>query len=1782
MDLSSYVLMQSDYFDTRFGPIDIFYKPDDATDIIFCKNKVSFSAQEHQHSIRMAKDRLQRNFPFIMPMIHLEVDDEKWLIRVFFEYPNEDLFARKEALTEVSEMIHFFHDSLNAIGYLQKNSMIHGNLRPEFIYFNPKTNRYILLDRLVDVSSPNQTQIGNIEQGLTLYMAPVIFNEVVQGNQMFRHNPYKCETFSLAMVFLSVAFCEEEVQLLYDVENKRFDVNRFNWLLQNVRQQYFSEGDRSLLGEFIFDILLNLDSKQSMAPLKALRLLKATFLVTPETANQNNVQNTQQLSSNLNSSQQSERNSNQQTNECPPGFERHNSMEIGLYGSMKDAAGLRFMSFCNFPGNSQALEAFHAEMQKLESEGQRRESQTKLGNEFQYVSEKIPDGVDLQSLQTNTQSVQQNVHQSDHSSQQNPGSDRNNISSDSDTGNVFNKPLVSEKNMNYGESQRQTVQSVSKNFFGLEENPNSFVEFRDSMSQKSDSQRISERGSNFFKIDASSKEEYEQQYQNYLMKYAKAPDDNNYSLFNLGSSRKFITDDGMWMQVDNPDLLMPLPDAPATEMYNHSVGTPIIGSKRFSFQTSHLTVPLTELRQDSFRKKSPSNEKNIEPDFKIEEKEDQEDYETEEQSFRESFRSQKQESGIPNAERNSSKVENLPADSLTDLSQYQSGRHVTLKADLPQKELNSQTQLANGLTDSGIKATQNAPGFSQKTSPRSSVLSNANDEDYRKLTKYLESGHDDSIDFLQSQRNVNKNFSFQYPPGSDILQHLGDEKSQREGIGFKKSQFQNYIEIDYGSNQSGGPSPRNGDSISQISGTPKSNLIDQTSDSGNKFKRQTSPRVYEEITPSNPEVVEEGLPTREERKTLKTKLNYTSEKKVSDVTDFGHSENKHIEHDSVKDEAAPITTSVTPHRNVESGMQPRNSEQSLRQVSANKISNDPVSFPLTTGPISNQTGLKPAALPDTNHSTLNDSQASLSRRESERSRTDHKAYHHDSHYYSHEREHEKHDQGVSATPMLYKPLPVSKRSIQIQTSEREIVKLSMVSDKLIQTDDDWQSLTENNSSLQVSTSRQSGYKTTDKPDTKPFNNRLSERNTPHYDEAPRYSAKNIHQDIHPKVQESIGIGTHDDHFIVRHPAKVEAVPTPIPEPPKPSFANEFLAIFANAEPIEIINDPVEPKKRIIVNKGDFEKKENSKKMVEVIVEDEEAENVDDSMMPSQRNISSKSIAKPNESESMRNIQPQQVNFSRKQSESLQTTDRPSEKRVEILRERGSRTDDLATINSSKRISQANETEVPISFPNNSQPLTSRQSHSNSVSSHSHKPEERQSNSSKEPIKIQPNKDAEISTVKTIAPQQEKLESKSEPPKKQEPSSIQETKVEVVNDSDQIIQNGTLLFPTNKADESQSKDNTKDAKIKPVAAPVVRIEHERVNTTPDLKPRRDFSPVFVNHDFRDSSPRPAPKVSADQIIVPEKPRVIVRSTTPNAPPPSNEHKLLKAKLLSNESNEDPTTKEQLFKNLPIRSLQWVNTIQSVSHGSTTQSQRSNQLPISKIDSSQVIQTKTSSDFALPIKPTNQTFSRPFNVQSTPGSNKVLSLNPQPNFKPAPIQKIPMNQPPPQMHQQTVRGTIIRTSVSPVRIVQHHTNLSEKQIPQHSSVHKMQVQVNSMQTVYNSPLSSNNSSRQNSLRSPVPQRVQAMPIQQNHSNGIPLDMFRKVEVHHHIDADNYDIISQEREFSLQDSSKKSFPTSFQNFSARDSEKKDAPQFISEKDLVFVRKENGKEIYRFKNQK
>lgn len=276
MKLRHFETIRKDYDDLRFGLVDILCDPDTQR-LYMLKETLSVTKEAHDIVLLQTRARMNLNHPNILKMVHLDFDDHNYIVKAYFEYPNEDLYQRQENLTNPKELLKLLYDILTALTHLEKHRIVHGNLRPEYIYYNEEDDRYVLLDRLGDVTPPNQVQATNILNEQLLYISPDIYDSLINHNSVVAHNPSKSEVFSFGFMILSLLTDEEEVQKAYNKVTKNFDTQFFQMVLNNARYEIFYGGEFLAIGDFMLFCMLNLNIKERLIPKRALKVLMSRF-----------------------------------------------------------------------------------------------------------------------------------------------------------------------------------------------------------------------------------------------------------------------------------------------------------------------------------------------------------------------------------------------------------------------------------------------------------------------------------------------------------------------------------------------------------------------------------------------------------------------------------------------------------------------------------------------------------------------------------------------------------------------------------------------------------------------------------------------------------------------------------------------------------------------------------------------------------------------------------------------------------------------------------------------------------------------------------------------------------------------------------------------------------------------------------------------------------------------------------------------------------------------------------------------------------------------------------------------------------------------------------------------------------------------------------------------------------------------------------------------------------------------------------------------------------------
>jgi serine/threonine protein kinase len=247
----------------------------DSEELIMEKTRTSISKEDHDFNHLQAEQRMHIDHYSILRMVCSTRDDSKWETKAYFEYPNEDLYDRRTALTSPAEIMKFLTHLLEGLVYLQENRFVHGDIRPEYIFYDSKKGRYILLDRLGDPSGYSQAQQNNlVYENKNIFMSPEMFFQLTRGSSKVEHNPFKSEVFTLGMVLLSMFTDDIDLGMCYNRGSKQFDFSHFNSIFKDLNKHFFSGKIERLISDFLVKSMLHMDPKERLSPRKCLHKLR--------------------------------------------------------------------------------------------------------------------------------------------------------------------------------------------------------------------------------------------------------------------------------------------------------------------------------------------------------------------------------------------------------------------------------------------------------------------------------------------------------------------------------------------------------------------------------------------------------------------------------------------------------------------------------------------------------------------------------------------------------------------------------------------------------------------------------------------------------------------------------------------------------------------------------------------------------------------------------------------------------------------------------------------------------------------------------------------------------------------------------------------------------------------------------------------------------------------------------------------------------------------------------------------------------------------------------------------------------------------------------------------------------------------------------------------------------------------------------------------------------------------------------------------------------------------
>lgn len=275
MEFKDYEQIENNVKDIRFGHINIFMRKTDYEDLVMEIKHQSNSTEDYEFNIIQADQRDGLKHPSLLEHIDTVHDPETWASRSYFRYPNSDLFDQQSSINNPAEIMRFLTQMLEVLQLLKENKYVHGDIRPEYIYYNHINQRYILLDRLGSDTGFLQTQTNTLMYAENLvYMSPEMFEAVMQKRPL-EFDLHKCEVFSLGMVLLSMFLDVFEMDMCYNRYTRRFDEFFFGSLVKDLKTNVFSGNlFNDQISDFLFNDMLCLDPRRRLGPRACVDKLK--------------------------------------------------------------------------------------------------------------------------------------------------------------------------------------------------------------------------------------------------------------------------------------------------------------------------------------------------------------------------------------------------------------------------------------------------------------------------------------------------------------------------------------------------------------------------------------------------------------------------------------------------------------------------------------------------------------------------------------------------------------------------------------------------------------------------------------------------------------------------------------------------------------------------------------------------------------------------------------------------------------------------------------------------------------------------------------------------------------------------------------------------------------------------------------------------------------------------------------------------------------------------------------------------------------------------------------------------------------------------------------------------------------------------------------------------------------------------------------------------------------------------------------------------------------------
>lgn len=241
--------------DPRFSEIQILQNPE-TREIIFSIEKKINDQSDAFREVEETMRQKELQHEYLLRFIDYSVSKNSgfctsfYLLQKYYEYPKSDL-AKELAEARKSKtsfgclrLTHLFYQLLFALDYLHSNNVIHGDLQPCFVGYDPKA----MVSKLILHNKGEWTansligiQKKNMLGQLPLYQSPLVYSQLKKGSNKFTFDAKKEEIFSVGLMILEAGI-GRPIQEIYNEDKGEVDQQKLDKLV-NEFQNNFEENN---------------------------------------------------------------------------------------------------------------------------------------------------------------------------------------------------------------------------------------------------------------------------------------------------------------------------------------------------------------------------------------------------------------------------------------------------------------------------------------------------------------------------------------------------------------------------------------------------------------------------------------------------------------------------------------------------------------------------------------------------------------------------------------------------------------------------------------------------------------------------------------------------------------------------------------------------------------------------------------------------------------------------------------------------------------------------------------------------------------------------------------------------------------------------------------------------------------------------------------------------------------------------------------------------------------------------------------------------------------------------------------------------------------------------------------------------------------------------------------------------------------------------------------------------------------------------------------------------